>query len=46
MKKVTYSINFDDLEKGIKLSDKKVNALVAFLKTLTDKRYEHFLKSN
>jgi cytochrome c peroxidase len=25
------------------LTDKKVDALVAFLKTLTDKRYEHFL---
>ncbi|CAC9448040.1 Cytochrome c551 peroxidase (EC 1.11.1.5) [uncultured Gammaproteobacteria bacterium] len=43
---VPETINFNDLEKGIKLSDKKVNALVAFLKTLTDKRYEHFLKSN
>lgn len=38
------TINFKDLRKGKKLSDKKINALVAFLKTLTDKRYEHLLK--
>jgi cytochrome c peroxidase len=41
---VPKTINFNDLKKGKKLSDRKVNALVAFLKTLTDKRYEHFLK--
>ncbi|WXT99727.1 MAG: Methylamine utilization protein MauG [Catillopecten margaritatus gill symbiont] len=41
---VPETINFDDLRKGKKLSDKKVNALVAFLKTLTDKRYEHLLE--
>ncbi|CAC9647617.1 cytochrome-c peroxidase [bacterium endosymbiont of Bathymodiolus sp. 5 South] len=43
---VPETIDFNDLKKGKKLSDKKVNALVAFLKTLTDKRYEHLLKRN
>jgi len=33
-----------DLLKGKALSDKRVDALVAFLKTLTDKRYEHLVK--
>ncbi|SFV88004.1 Cytochrome c551 peroxidase [hydrothermal vent metagenome] len=39
------TINFDTLKKGKKLSNKKIKALVAFLKTLTDKRYEHLLKN-
>jgi len=32
----------DDL-KAKKLSDKKIDALIAFMKTLTDRRYEHLL---
>lgn len=32
--------------KAKKLTDRKVKALVAFLKTLTDKRYEHLLEEN
>jgi cytochrome c peroxidase len=32
-----------ELETGPGLDDKRVDALVAFLKTLTDKRYEHLL---
>jgi cytochrome c peroxidase len=35
---VPKTINFNDLKKGKKLSDRKVNALVDFLNTLTDKR--------
>jgi hypothetical protein len=31
------------LETGPALEDKRVDALVAFLKTLTDQRYEHLL---
>ena len=37
------TINQEDLQ-AKKLSDRKIEALVAFLKTLTDKRYEHLLK--
>ncbi len=41
---VPKTVNFDLLEKGKALSDRKIKALVAFLKTLTDKRFEHLLK--
>lgn len=41
---VPKTINFETLEAGKKLSNKKVSALVAFLQTLTDKRFEHLLK--
>ncbi|KAA0445845.1 MAG: c-type cytochrome [Candidatus Thioglobus sp.] len=41
---VPKTINFEVLKTGKKLSDRKVSALVAFLKTLTDKRFEHLLK--
>lgn len=37
------TISTEDL-KAKKLTDRKIDALVAFLKTLTDKRYEHLLK--
>ncbi len=33
-----------ELEHGPALEDERVDAIVAFLKTLTDKRYEHLLK--
>jgi hypothetical protein len=32
------------LETGPALDDKRIDALVAFLRTLTDRRYEHLLK--
>lgn len=40
---VPATINHKDL-KAKRISDKKVKALVAFMKTLTDRRYEHLLK--
>lgn len=40
---VNATVNRKDL-KAKRISDKKVKALVAFMKTLTDKRYEHLLK--
>ena len=39
---VPETVNLEEL-KAKKLSERKINALVAFLKTLTDKRYEHLL---
>ena len=38
---VAENIAIKELETGPALDDKRINALVAFLKTLTDKRYEH-----
>lgn len=38
------NISLTELKTGPALSTKKIDALVAFLKTLTDKRYEHLLK--
>jgi cytochrome c peroxidase len=35
-----------ELETGPGLDDKRIDALVAFLKTLTDKRYEPLLKTS
>ena len=40
---VTQNISLEEL-KAQKLTDRKVEALVAFMETLTDKRYEHLLK--
>ena len=40
---VEHSVNLKDL-KAKKLSEQKVDAIVAFLKTLTDQRYEYLLK--
>lgn len=41
---VEKTVNLKDLA-AKKLTDRKVDALVAFLKTLTDKRYEHLLEN-
>ena len=41
---VNETINFKDLRATKKLTDRKIEALEAFLRTLTDKRYEHLLK--
>ncbi|MGB0713987.1 MAG: methylamine utilization protein MauG, partial [Gammaproteobacteria bacterium] len=38
------TLSLEDLEHGPALDNKRIDALVAFLKTLTDKRYEHLLK--
>jgi cytochrome c peroxidase len=43
---VAENISLDELKQGKKLSERKIKALVAFLKTLTDKRYEHLLENN
>jgi cytochrome c peroxidase len=40
---VVETINNNELKKGKKLTPKKISALVAFLNTLTDKRYEHLI---
>jgi len=40
---VTKTLAVSDLIKGKDLSDDEVDAIVAFLKTLTDARYEHLL---
>ncbi|WP_252509669.1 cytochrome-c peroxidase [Thalassospira sp. TSL5-1] len=42
---VPETISLTELEKGDALDTRRVNALVAFLKTLTDKRYEPLLKA-
>ncbi len=42
---VKHSIALKEL-RAKKLSDRKVDALVAFMKLLTDKRYEHLLKED
>ncbi|MCZ2723477.1 methylamine utilization protein MauG [Marinomonas sp. 15G1-11] len=34
------TVNFEELEKGPALTDNKIDALMAFLSTLTDKRFE------
>jgi cytochrome c peroxidase len=41
---VTENIDLVNLEKGPALPDRRVDAIVAFLKTLTDRRYETLLK--
>lgn len=40
---VIENISLKELKIGPALSDKRINAIVAFLKILTDKRYEHLL---
>ena len=40
---VADNLSTEDLESGPALDDRRVDALVAFLKTLTDRRYEHLL---
>ncbi|MFK7794800.1 MAG: cytochrome-c peroxidase [Gammaproteobacteria bacterium] len=41
---VSKNISLSELEKGPALEDRRIDALVAFMKTLTDKRYEHMLE--
>lgn len=43
---VAENISLKELKEGPALKDKEIDALVAFLQTLTDKRYEHLLVSN
>ena len=38
------NIAMEELHTGPALDNKRINALVAFMKTLTDKRYEHLLE--
>ncbi|GAB4373567.1 MAG: cytochrome-c peroxidase [Kiloniellaceae bacterium] len=40
---VPQNLSLEELTHGPALDDKRIDALVAFLKTLTDKRYEHLL---
>jgi len=40
---VQETVNMNRLRKGKKLSDRKIKAIVAFLNTLTDRRYEHLI---
>ncbi|RVU39838.1 c-type cytochrome [Hwanghaeella grinnelliae] len=41
---VTENLSLEELEHGPALDDKRIDAIVAFLKTLTDRRYEHLLE--
>ena len=41
---VAENISLKELESGPALKEKRVDALVAFMNTLTDQRYEHLLK--
>ncbi len=41
---VTETISLEDLQVGDALDEKRIKALVAFMKTLTDKRYEYLLE--
>lgn len=41
---VAISVALTELKKGKAFTDQRVDALVAFMKTLTDKRYEHLLQ--
>ncbi|SIR24192.1 hypothetical protein SAMN05880582_108125 [Rhizobium sp. RU20A] len=38
------TLSLTELRAGRALDDKRIDALVAFLETLTDRRYEHLLK--
>lgn len=40
---VAANLSLEQLETGPALDDKRIDALVAFLRTLTDRRYEHLL---
>lgn len=44
MPAVPATLAFEELTHGPALDDQRVDAIVAFLKTLTDSRYEHLLK--
>jgi len=41
---VMHSLSVEELTEGPALDDKRIDALVAFMKTLTDARYEHLLQ--
>lgn len=41
---IDHSLSLEELSHGPALDDKRVDALVAFLKTLTDERYEYLLE--
>jgi len=41
---VAENIALEELESGDALDERRINALVAFMKMLTDKRYEHLVK--
>jgi len=43
---VEENISFEELQSGPALDDKRINALVAFLKLLTDKRFEYLVGAN
>lgn len=43
MPEVPHSLAFKELTHGPALEDQRIDALVAFLRTLTDQRYEHLL---
>lgn len=42
---IAENISLEELETGPGLDDRRIDALVAFLETLTDQRYEHLLAS-
>lgn len=41
---VTKTLSLKELQTGPSLKTKRIDALVSFMETLTDKRYEHFLE--
>lgn len=41
---IMHSLSVEELTDGPALDDKRIDALVAFMKTLTDARYEHLLE--
>lgn len=43
---VDVNLSLEELEHGPALDQRRVDALVAFLRTLTDKRYEHLLSAD
>jgi len=43
---VPENLSQEELETGPALTDKRIDALVAFLQTLTDKKYEHLISSD
>lgn len=43
---VAQNIALDELTQGKALTDERIDALVAFMKTLTDKKFEHLLEKN
>lgn len=43
---VAENLSIEELETGPALDDRRIDALVAFMKTLTDRRYEHLLDTD